>query len=77
MLTWINTESKSQDTWFLMRFSSRNCKFGWDEENCSVEGSAIPLDFSETHVILILIILILIMLGNYSHPHNLHLRHAR
>ena len=77
MLTWINTESKSQDTWFLMRFSSRNCKFGWDEENCSVEGSAIPLDFSETHVILILIILILIMLGNHSYPHYPHPHHAR
>lgn len=41
----------------------RNCKFGWDEESCVSEGSAIPLDFSATHVILILIILILIMTG--------------
>ena len=31
---------------------------------CFDSGSAIPLDFSATHVILILIILILIMTGN-------------
>jgi len=41
----------------------RNCKFGWDEESCVSETSAIPLDFSASHVILILIILILIMVG--------------
>jgi len=40
-----------------------NCKFGWDEESCTVAGSAIPLDFSATHVIIILILLILIMTG--------------
>jgi len=40
-----------------------NCKFGWDEENCSVAGSAIPLDFGATHVIIILILLMLIMTG--------------
>ena len=42
---------------------SRNCVFGWDEESCAGDGSAIPLDFSESHIILILIILILIMVG--------------
>ena len=41
----------------------RNCKGGWDEEICVVEGSAIPLDFSAAHVIIILILLILIMIG--------------
>ena len=41
----------------------RNCKGGWDEEICGVEGSAIPLDFSAAHVIIILILLILIMVG--------------
>jgi len=41
----------------------RNCKFGWDEENCPTEGSDLPLDLSATHVILILIILIFIMVG--------------
>jgi len=43
----------------------KNCKFGWDEDGteCMVAGSAIPLDFSETHVIIILILLILIMVG--------------
>ena len=41
----------------------RNCKGGWDEEICVVEGSAIPLDFSAAHVIIILILLILIMVG--------------
>ena len=55
----------------------KNCKFGWDEDQCTVipfiltslthpsqiAGSAIPLDFSETHVIIILILLILIMVG--------------
>lgn len=44
----------------------RNCKFGWDEESCIVEGSAIPLDFSASHVILILTLLILIMVGMCS-----------
>jgi len=43
--------------------SIRNCVFGWDEESCAGDGSAIPLDFSESHIILILIILILIMVG--------------
>jgi hypothetical protein len=32
-------------------------------QNLQVAGSAIPLDFSETHVIIILILLILIMVG--------------
>jgi len=41
----------------------KNYKFGWDEDQCMVAGSAIPLDFSETHVIIILILLILIMVG--------------
>ena len=41
----------------------RNCKFGWDEESCVVEGNAIPLDFTASHVILILTLLILIMVG--------------
>ena len=41
----------------------RNCKGGWDEENCGPEGSAIPLDFTAAHVIIILILLILIMVG--------------
>jgi len=41
----------------------RNCKFGWDEESCAIEGSGIPLDFSATHVILIIICLVLIMMG--------------
>jgi hypothetical protein len=41
----------------------RNCKFGWDEEMCAAKGSAIPLDFSAAHVIVILILLILIMAG--------------
>ena len=35
----------------------RNCKGGWDEEICVVEGSAIPLDFSAAHVIIILIMM--------------------
>jgi len=43
--------------------SVRNCKGGWDEEICAVEGSAIPLDFSAPHVIIILILLIMIMIG--------------
>ena len=41
----------------------RNCKGGWDEENCGPVGSAIPLDFTAAHVIIILILLLLIMLG--------------
>ena len=41
----------------------RNCKGGWDEEGCGPEGSAIPLDFTAAHVIIILILLILIMVG--------------
>jgi len=47
----------------LMCNHVRNCKFGWDEENCVSEGSAIPLDFTQSHIILILIILLLIMVG--------------
>jgi len=41
----------------------RNCAFGWDEESCADQGSAIPLDFAAAHVIIILILLILIMAG--------------
>lgn len=41
----------------------RNCRFGWDEESCVVEGSNITLDFSSPHVILILIVLIFILVG--------------
>ena len=36
----------------------RNCRFGWDEESCSVGGDSIPLDMSAPHVIIILLLLI-------------------
>ena len=50
--------------WLSVCNNVRNCKGGWDEENCGPVGSAIPLDFTAAHVIIILILLLLIMLGN-------------
>lgn len=44
----------------------RNCKFGWDEEDCETLGSTISQDFAATHVILILVILSLILLGMFA-----------
>jgi len=41
----------------------RNCQFGWDEESCANAGSAIPLDMSAPHVIIIMLLLFLIMVG--------------
>jgi len=41
----------------------RNCAFGWDEESCAAGGSNIPLDFSQTHVIVIIICLTLLLVG--------------
>ena len=49
--------------WCSVCNNVRNCKGGWDEENCGPVGSAIPLDFTAAHVIIILILLLLIMLG--------------
>ena len=49
--------------WLSVCNNVRNCKGGWDEENCGPVGSAIPLDFTAAHVIIILILLLLIMLG--------------
>ena len=37
----------------------RNCRFGWDEESCTVGGDSLPLDMTEPHVIIILLLLIL------------------
>lgn len=41
----------------------RNCRFGWDEESCVDPSSAIALDFTSPHVIIILIVLIFILIG--------------
>jgi len=41
----------------------RNCRFGWDEESCTVGGDSLPLDMTEPHVIIILLLLILIIIG--------------
>ena len=41
----------------------RNCRFGWDEESCSVGGDSLPLDMTAPHVIIILLLLIIIMVG--------------
>ena len=53
----------SASVWLSVCNNVRNCKGGWDEENCGPVGSAIPLDFTAAHVIIILILLLLIMLG--------------
>ena len=41
----------------------RNCRFGWDEEACTIGGDSLPLDMTEPHVIIILLLLILIIIG--------------
>lgn len=46
--------------------SVRNCKFGWDEESCSMEGGGIPLDLSKMENVIIIILLLLIVIGMCS-----------
>jgi len=44
----------------------RNCKFGWDEDACGVEGGGIPIDLSKTENVVIIILLFCIMTGMCS-----------
>lgn len=46
--------------------SIRNCKFGWDEENCSQFGGGIPLDLTKFENLVIVIALLLILIGMCS-----------
>ena len=44
----------------------RNCKFGWDEESCTVEGGGIPLDLTVPENVIIICLLLAIVIGMCS-----------
>jgi hypothetical protein len=64
------TEYDCEDTYCISKDlvcnKVRNCKYGWDDDQCGEEEDEQMLDLSAPHVYIILIVLVLLILGMFA-----------
>jgi len=64
------TEYDCEDTYCISKDlvcnGHRNCKYGWDDDNCGEEEGEQMLDLASPHVAVILVILLLQILGMFA-----------